>query len=69
MSYNSNNDCSGKFPSIFSADSINKLDHPQLMLELNKRGLVTTGTIPELSTRLFQYLNGEALQKDFTEFV
>ncbi|KAE9522906.1 hypothetical protein AGLY_016717 [Aphis glycines] len=52
-------------PSTFSSQDISKLLKPQLIAELTKRNLITTGTIPELKNRLTQYLNGETTPNDF----
>ncbi|KAF0701941.1 jerky protein-like, partial [Aphis craccivora] len=47
---------------------VNKLNKPQLISELNKRGLIDIGLIPELKNRLLKYLNGESLPTDFSVF-
>lgn len=52
-------------PSTFSSQDISKLLKPQLIAELTKRNLITTGTVPELKNRLTQYLNGETTPNDF----
>jgi len=51
--------------STLSSKDINKLLKPQLVTELTKRNLITTGTVPELKNRLIQYLNGETTPNDF----
>jgi len=53
---------------ILLATGVNKLNKPQLISELNKRGLIDTGLVPELKTRLLKYLNGESLPTDFSAF-
>jgi len=50
---------------ILSSKDINKLLKPQLIIELTKRNLISTGTVPELKIRLTQYLNGETTPNDF----
>ncbi|KAE9542373.1 hypothetical protein AGLY_003500 [Aphis glycines] len=52
-------------PSKFSSQDISKFLKPQLIAELTKRNLITTGTVPELKNRLTQYLNGETTPNDF----
>ncbi|KAF0750021.1 jerky protein-like, partial [Aphis craccivora] len=53
---------------ILLATGVNKLNKPQLISELNKRGLIDTGLVPELKTRLLKYLNEESLPTDFSAF-
>jgi len=53
---------------ILLATGVNKLNKPQLISELNKRGLIDTGLVPELKNRLLKYLNGESLPTDFSAF-
>lgn len=53
---------------ILLATGVNKLNKPQLIAELNKRGLIDTGLVPELKNRLLKYLNGESLPTDFSAF-
>ena len=51
--------------SIISIKDVNKLLKPQLLTELTKRNLITTGTVPELKYRLTQYLTGNSEPNDF----
>jgi len=53
---------------ILSATGVNKLNKPELISELNKRGLVNSGIVPELKIRLLKYLNGESLPTDYSAF-
>jgi len=46
-------------------NEINKVNKPQLILELNKRNLNSVGTVAELKNRLLKYLNGESCPDDF----
>lgn len=68
QSNNLTNNCSQNSTPIIS-DSIDKLENSQLVIELNKRELITTGTVPELKVRLSQYLSGESLTSDLTALV
>ena len=51
--------------SILLSKDVNKLLKPQLLIELTKRNLITTGTVPELKNKLTQYLTGEFQPDDF----
>lgn len=51
--------------SLISIKDVNKLLKPQLLTELTKRNLITTGTVPELKNRLTQYLTGDSEPNDF----
>jgi len=53
---------------ILLASGVNKLTKPQLTSELTKRGLITTGLVPELKDRLLKYLNEESFATDFFPF-
>lgn len=44
---------------------VHKLPKDGLILELNRRNLVSTGTVVELKTRLLNYLKGESIESDF----
>lgn len=52
----------------FLTSGVSTLEREQLISELSKRGLITSGTVPELKTRLLQYFNGEAIPSDYTAF-
>ncbi|VVC33575.1 Retrotransposon gag domain,SAP domain,Zinc finger, CCHC-type [Cinara cedri] len=56
--------------SIFTpiAETVSNLDQKQIETELIKRGLITSGTLSELRTRLLQYLMGESIPTDFTKY-
>ncbi|KAF0750926.1 Uncharacterized protein FWK35_00011195 [Aphis craccivora] len=43
---------------------VHKLPKDGLTLELNRRNLVSTGTVVELKTRLLNYLKGESIESD-----
>ncbi|KAF0738427.1 Retrotrans gag domain-containing protein [Aphis craccivora] len=66
---NLNNDSPQNLTPSITSDSIGKLENFQLIIELDKRGLITTGTFIELKLRLSQYLSGESLPSDFTALV
>jgi len=44
---------------------VHKLNKDGLILELNKRNLISTGTVVELKNRLLNYLKGESIESDF----
>lgn len=46
---------------------INTLLKQQLITELHKRNLITTGLVPELKERLIIYLKGESIPNDFSD--
>lgn len=50
------------------AETVSKLDQNQIETELIKRGLITSGTLPELKTRFLQYLMGESIPTDFSKY-
>jgi len=67
MSQNNNNQENEIEEPIFISlpNEINKVNKPQLILELNKRNLNSVGTVAELKNRLLKYLNGESCPDDF----
>ncbi|VVC39308.1 SAP domain,Retrotransposon gag domain [Cinara cedri] len=50
------------------AETVSNLDQNQIETELIKRGLITSGTLSELRTRLLQYLMGKSIPTGFTKY-
>ncbi|VVC31192.1 Retrotransposon gag domain [Cinara cedri] len=50
------------------AENVSNLDQKQMEIELTRRGLITSGTLSKLRTRLLQYLMGESIPTDFTKY-
>lgn len=50
------------------ADTVSKLNISETEIELQKRGLIESGTLRELKVRLLQYLNGESRPTDFISY-